>query len=143
VEAKRRPFDWVKTDRKHLRSSLRRIASAVRNGWLDGDGLADRRAVLIAALDDLANQPDLTGLELVALLATYAAMQRANLDWQVAARRPAALTRSTAGSSASRTSTRSTAGSSASRTSTRSTDGQGVDQVDVEGLHQVDRRPGR
>jgi len=92
VEAKRRPFDWVKTDRKHLRSSLRRIASAVRHGWLDGVGLADRRAVLIAALEDLANQ-DLTGRELIALASLHASMMRANLDGQLAARQGPASTR--------------------------------------------------
>jgi hypothetical protein len=62
----RRPnFDWLLTDRRHLRGNLRDVELVIKRGQLDGpgEGMQCRRDSLVLAVLTIADYPDLTERE--------------------------------------------------------------------------------
>jgi hypothetical protein len=70
-------FAWIVEDKPHRRWNLRRVAQAVRHGWLAGPEHADRRSALRAALDGIP-ESELTARAELALVVVYLEMVMSN-----------------------------------------------------------------
>jgi hypothetical protein len=77
-----RHFEWLLGSPRTLLSSLRDCRTAIKRGWLDGAAYADRRAALLAALQQLLEQEPRhsSGRGVIAVAKIYAVMTEADLD---------------------------------------------------------------
>ena len=76
MESTRLEFDWLPTDRRHLRGNLRSIEAALRRGRFAGPANAGRRRRLVEVVSELLEARDLSPRALIRLARLVEAMSR-------------------------------------------------------------------